>query len=261
MSIRSGYCDFHCHLDDECFSEKRWQLVDRCVSAGLEHIVTVADPFNDSSLTLTLEMLDRWRGIHAICGAHPHQADSYSPTVEKAVADFSRKAALLAIGEVGLDFHYDFASRENQYRVLTRQIALARDLDLPLVVHSRNAETDVLAILEKEKFDLPVVFHCFTGDKEAAAEIFRRGYAISLSGIITFKKADSLREIVKMAPLAQLFSETDAPYLSPEPRRGEINTPLGVIPVVQRIALIKELDEERIREAVAQNMQRLLKRN
>jgi TatD DNase family protein len=261
MSIRSGYCDFHCHLDDECFDENRWRLIDQCFASGLEHIVTVADPSKSASLALTMDMLARWNGMHAICGAHPHQADQYSAALERDMLDFRNKAALLAIGEVGLDYHYDFSSRENQLRALTRQVALARDLDLPLVIHSRNAEADVLALLEKEKFTLPVVFHCFTGDREAAAEIIRRGYGISLSGIITFKKADALREIAKMAPLAQLFSETDAPYLSPEPRRGETNTPLGVITVVQRIASIKELEEAQVKDAIAQNLLRLLSRN
>ncbi len=261
MSGNSGYCDFHCHLDDECFSENRWQLIDRCFSSGLDHIVTVADPCKSTSLALTADILSRRPGIHAICGAHPHQADQYTHTIEKEIGLFSNSVSLLAIGEVGLDFHYDFASRENQRRTFRRQIALARDLDLPLVIHSRNAEAEVLAMLDEEKFSLPVVFHCFTGSRHTAEEIVRRGYGISFSGIITFKKAEALRQIVKTIPLTQLFSETDAPYLSPEPKRGEINTPLGVIPVTKMIAALMELDEGQIKEAISQNLSRLLSRN
>jgi TatD DNase family protein len=116
----------------------------------------------------------------------------------------------------------------------------------------------VLKILDLEKFDPPVVFHCFTGNMSAAEEILKRGYCISISGIITFRKADELREIVKIIPLPQLFSETDSPYLSPEPKRGEINTPLNVIKVVEKIAALKNMDIAKINAAVTQNILRLL---
>jgi TatD DNase family protein len=165
------------------------------------------------------------------------------------------------VGEVGLDFHYDFAGHDNQKKVFARQIAIARETHLPLVIHSRNAETEVLEILAEEKFIQPVVFHCFTGNKPAAEEILKRGYSISISGIITFKKADALREIAKIIPLQQLFSETDSPYLSPEPRRGETNTPLNVIPVVEKIAEIKHMDVAQINAAVRQNLMRLQAKN
>jgi TatD DNase family protein len=134
-------------------------------------------------------------------------------------------------------------------------------LDLPLVIHSRNAETEVLEILAMEKFTLPVIFHCYTGNRPAAEEILQRGYCISISGIVTFKKADTLREIVKIIPLPQLFSETDSPYLSPEPRRGEINTPLSVIQVVEKIAAIKNVDTLQINAAISKNLLRLLAKN
>lgn len=261
MTSKTGFCDFHCHLDDDSFADNRWQIIEHCFLSGLDRIITVADPFKKTSLTLSEELLSRYPEIYAVCGAHPHQADQYSREVEKGIIDFVKKEKMVAIGEVGLDFHYDFASRENQRTSFKRQIALARDLNLPLVIHSRNAESEVLTMLNNEKFDLPVVFHCFTGNKQTAAEIIRRGYGISLSGIITFKKADALREIVKMIPLDQLFSETDAPYLAPEPKRGETNNPLGVIPVVKKIAMIKETSEEQIKDAISQNVIRLITRN
>jgi len=261
MTRKTGCCDFHCHLDDDCFAANRWQIIDRCFASGLDRIITVANPFKKTSLALSEEILSRYQEIYAVCGAHPHQADQYSREVEKDIFAFFKKSKIVAIGEVGLDFHYDFASRENQRYTFKRQIAMARDLNLPLVIHSRNAEAEVLTMLEDEKFNLPVVFHCFTGDKHAAAEIVRRGYNISLSGIITFKKADALRDIAKTIPLQQLFSETDAPYLSPEPKRGETNSPLGVIPVVEKIAAVKEIDEAQIKDAISQNLTRLITRN
>jgi len=208
------------------------------------------------SLAKTEEILAYHPNISAVCGAHPHQADQYTPEIEKIIFNFLKNEKIVAVGEVGLDFHYDFATRKNQINTFKRQIAIARELNLPLVIHSRNAEAEVLKILHLEKFALPVVFHCYTGNKHSAEEILQRGYYISFSGIITFKKADELREIVKIIPLKQLFSETDSPYLSPEPRRGEINTPLGVIQVLEKIAVIKNMDIAQINAAISQNFLR-----
>jgi TatD DNase family protein len=261
MLSKTGYCDFHCHLDDECFEKNRWQIIDRCFANGIVSIISVADPFKKMSLVQTEKILAYKPNIYAVCGAHPHQADQYSPEIEKSIFNFLKKEKIAAVGEVGLDFHYDFATHENQKNTFKRQIAIARELDLPLVIHSRNAEAEVLKILAMEKFSLPVVFHCFTGNKPAAEEILQRGYYISISGIVTFKKADALREIVKVIPLQQLFSETDSPYLSPEPRRGQINNPLGVIQVVEKIAAVKNLDAKQINTAVSQNLLRLLTKN
>ena len=261
MLSKIGYCDFHCHLDDECFEQNRWQIIDQCFSQGMASIISVADPFKKMSLAKTKEILAYNPNIYAVCGAHPHQADQYSAEIEKIILNFREKVKIRAIGEVGLDFHYDFATRENQINAFKRQIAIARELVLPLVIHSRNAEDEVLKILDLEKFTLPVVFHCFTGNMPAAEEILQRGYYISISGIITFKKAAELRGIVKIIPLKQLFSETDSPYLSPEPRRGAINTPLSVIQVVEKIAAIKKMDTAQINEAISQNLFRLLAKN
>jgi TatD DNase family protein len=258
MQNPKGYCDFHCHLDDECFDDNRRQVVEQCFSQGISKLISVADPFKETSLERTEEILTYHHDIFSVCGAHPHQADHYSPEVEKRISAFHEKNKMLAVGEIGLDFHYDFATRENQMNVFVRQIALAREMGLPLVIHSRNAEAEVLQTLRSEKFVLPAVFHCFTGSMAAAEEILRRGYSISISGIVTFKKADELREIVKIIPLGQLFSETDSPYLSPEPRRGEINTPLNVVKVVEKIAAVKDIDVAQINAAVNQNVLRLI---
>lgn len=252
-----GTIDFHCHLDDPCFEKNRWQLIDRCFASGFAKLLTVADPFNDGSMAITAEMLSYHPDIHAMIGAHPHQADGYSPEVEKKMVAFYRGHKTYALGEVGLDFHYDFSSRDNQARVFKRQIAIAREWSLPLVIHSRSAEANVLEILAQEKFPCPVVFHCYTGNRSAAAEILQRGYFLSFSGIITFKNAGELREIVEATPLAQLFSETDSPYLAPEPNRGTTNTPLAARLVVERIAAIKKTDSSSVNAETIKNFRRL----
>jgi TatD DNase family protein len=238
---QSGHIDFHCHLDDPCYDGDRWQIIDRCFASGFSKLVTVADAYEERSLALTEEILSYHDDIAGTVGAHPHQADRYSAAVEERIFGFLDHPRVLAIGEVGLDFHYDFAPRDRQVETFRRQVAVARECRLPLVIHSRKAERQVLEILAREKFAQPVVFHCYTGEWAEAEEIIARGYFLSFSGIVTFKKAEALREIVARTPLGQLLSETDSPYLSPEPDRGRTNSPLAVVRVVEKIAEIKDI--------------------
>ncbi len=254
---QAGHIDFHCHLDDPCFDDDRWLIIDRCFQAGFSRLVTVGDPYQESSLERTAEILDYHDAIAACAGAHPHQADGYSPEIEKRLLAFLDHPRVLAVGEVGLDFHYDLSRRENQEAVFRRQVAIARERSLPLVIHSRKAETLVLKILDQEKFSAQVVFHCYTGDAANAAEICGRGYFLSFSGIITFKKADELRAVVAATPLERLLSETDSPYLSPEPDRGRTNTPLSVVRVVEKIAEIKEIPIPGLLTQISNNFRRL----
>ncbi|HEX7501841.1 MAG TPA: TatD family hydrolase [Acidobacteriota bacterium] len=254
---QTGPIDFHCHLDDPCYAGDRWQTIDRCFASGFAQLVTVADAYEERSLGLTLEILSRHAGIECTVGAHPHQADHYSAAIEKRIYDFMKRSKVLAVGEVGLDFHYDLSARDSQVDAFRRQVAIARECRLPLVIHSRQAEQEVLDILAREQFAQPVVFHCYTGDWTTAAEIIARGYFLSFSGIITFKKAGELRTIVAKTPLGQMFSETDSPYLSPEPDRGKTNTPLAVVRVVEKIAEIKGIAIPELLSQINKNFQRL----
>ena len=253
----AGYIDFHCHLDDPCFDGERWRIIDECVASGFSRLVTVADAYDEKSLERTTEMLDYHAIMAATAGAHPHGADGYTPAIENRLLAFLDRCPVLAVGEVGLDFHYQLATRTNQEAVFRRQVAIARERSLPLVIHSRKAEGLVLKILAEEKFAPPVVFHCYTGDAASAAEIAARGYLLSFSGIITFKKADELRAIVAVAPRESVLSETDSPYLAPEPGRGRTNTPLAVMRVAQKIAEIREIEVAELLADVARNFQRL----
>jgi len=257
LMSQTGPVDFHCHLDDPCFDADRRQIMDRCFAAGFAKLVTVADAYEERSLAQTLEMIAYHAGVDCTVGAHPHQADHYSAAIEKRILDFLIHARILAIGEVGLDFHYDLSARDKQVEAFCRQVAIASECRLPLVIHSRKAEREVLEILSREKFAQPVVFHCYTGDRAAAAEIIARGYFLSFSGIITFKKAAELREIVASTPLEQMLSETDSPYLSPEPDRGKTNTPLSVVRVVEKIAEIKNIAVNDLQARIIQNVRRL----
>ena len=253
----AGHIDFHCHLDAPCFDNDRWRIIDRCLEAGFSRLVTVADASDEKSLAKTAEIIGYHDAIAAVAGAHPHQADGYSPLIERRLLAFLDRYPVLALGEIGLDFHYDLATRENQEAVFRRQVAIAQERSLPLVIHSRQAEGLALRILEQEKYSLPVVFHCYTGDGKVAEEIVCRGYFLSFSGIITFKNAESLRSVVTATPLAQLLSETDSPYLAPEPERGKTNTPLAVARVVERIAAIKNIGIQDVLDQIEMNVSRL----
>jgi TatD DNase family protein len=254
------FTDFHAHLDGPLFEPNRFPLIDQCVREGIDHIVTVADPNETGSLQTTAEVLRYSSHILAVVGAHPHQADFYSAEIETRILKFLENKTAIGIGEVGLDFHYQFADRQNQITVFQRQIAIAKEAGLPLVIHSREAEIEILEILNREKCSVPVIFHCYTGGIREAEEMTNRGFFISISGIVTFKNAEQLREVVRRLPLANLFTETDSPYLTPEPFRGKPNSPLLVRKVAEKIAEIKNIPLLELTQAVGQNLRSLVRK-
>ena len=251
------YTDFHAHLDDPLFEPNCFPLIDQCVREGIDRIVTVANPNEIGSIQTTAEMLRHSSHVLAVVGAHPHQADSYSAEIETRILKFLETQTAIGVGEVGLDFHYQFADRKNQINVFQRQIAIAKEAGLPLVIHSREAEFEILQILNREKCTVPVIFHCYTGGIREAEEMIKKGFFISISGIITFKNANHLREVVRRIPLANLFTETDSPYLAPEPFRGKPNSPLLVRNVAEKIAEIKNVPLSELTQAVGQNLRSL----
>lgn len=253
-----GYIDFHCHLDGEDFSENRKKLIENIFNSGISHIITVADPYDEKSHDITEEILNYNRNIFSMSAAHPHNADSYNLKIEKKILDFLEIEKVVGVGEAGLDYHYNLSKPENQIRVFKRQISIAKEAGLPLIIHSREAEKDVIGILEEFNFDNPVVFHCYTGNSEDAAEIIKRGYYISFSGIITFKKADYLRRIVSEVPFEKLFSETDSPYLAPVPFRGKTNSPEKVRYVADKIAEIKAIPVDDLNRKIEENFNRVI---
>ncbi len=250
--------DFHCHLDMKEFDDSRKEIVSACFNSGFSKLTTVADAYEVRSLDITKEILEYNENIFCTVGGHPHNANQYDELVEKRLLHFyeQHQQRTVAIGEIGLDYHYNFSTPENQVRAFKRQIALAKELELPLVIHSRKAENVTLKILEETSFTLPVVFHCYTGSMEDAQEILKRKYYISISGIVTFKNSAFLRDIVQVIPLDQLFTETDSPYLSPVPFRGKVNNPGRVSLVVEKIAEVKGISTETLNAAVNNNFNR-----
>lgn len=254
-----NFMDFHCHLDMKAFDHNREEIAAEFFNSGFSRLVTAADPYEANSFEKTREILSYHKNIYCTAGAHPHSADRYTPAIEKNLLDFIHGSGAVAVGEAGIDFHYNLSTPGNQLNVFKRQIAIAQELQMPLVIHSREAEALVIKTLEEAKFLFPVVFHCYTGNMENAREILKRGYYISISGIVTFrqKKTDYLRDIVREIPLDRIFTETDSPYLAPEPFRGNPNTPLSVRYVAEKIAEIKGIPVEKLNRCVNENFERL----
>ena len=256
--------DSHCHLADDAFAEDGEAVVDRARAAGLTHALCILAAENTTEITRAAALSARWPSIRFGVGIHPHQAGQFSANesdidtlVRAAVASVP---ATRAVGEIGLDYHYDFAPRPIQHTVFRRQIRLARTLDLPIIVHTREAEDDTLAILREESgSSVRGVLHCFTGTRHLAEEGLALGMHISFAGIVTFPKAAELREIVPLVPDDRLLCETDSPYLAPTPYRGKRNEPAFVVRVVEELAAIRGAVLETLQQQISRNFAALFR--
>lgn len=250
--------DSHAHLADEAFGPDAGAVVARARAAGVDAILCVVDASDRDEGARAGALARAWDGIRTTAGVHPHVAAAFAGRPEAAadlVAD--RLAAdpfARAIGEVGLDYHYDFAPRETQRAVFAAQVALAGATGLPLVVHTREADDDTVAILEREGGGrVRGVFHCFSGDRGLAAEAVRLGFHVSFSGILTFPKAEGIRLAAAGVPLDRLLVETDAPYLAPVPHRGRRNEPAWVALTLNALAEIRGIEPDAMEARIAVN--------
>ncbi len=256
----NGIIDFHCHLDHQDFDADRHDIISVCEKAGYERLVVVADPFSEVSVETTLSLMDRHPIVYGMCAAHPHAACDYCSKVENRTERIVAHDKCIGLGEAGLDYHYNFSTPDVQRQVFARQIELAAEYSLPLIIHSRKAEKDVLVLLEQNGFTGSVIFHCYTGTMEDAQKILDRGAFLSFSGIITFPKAGELREVLAATPLDRLFIETDSPYLAPVPERGKRNSPLLLPHTLKKAAELKGMSEEGLIEQLRQNFISVLKK-
>ena len=233
--------DSHCHLADDAFALDLDEVVDRARSAGLTSALCVLDQTADEERERFDYIAELWPEIGCAIGVHPHQAAKFQGqvgAVEHSVsAAFDGCSRSRAIGEIGLDYHYDFAPHELQQQVFREQVRLAYERDLPVVIHTREADTDTVDILRDEgKGLVRGVFHCFTGDVTLARQALDLGFYVSFSGIVTFRSADGIREAAKLVPDDRLLAETDSPYLAPVPHRGKRNEPAWVSRVIETLA-------------------------
>ena len=251
--------DSHCHLDFPDFEEEVEDVVRRAIAAGVRRIVTISTRVRRFDRVRALA--ERFPDVFCSVGTHPHnagEADERIVTAEE-LAALSEHPKVVAIGEAGLDYHYDHAPRAEQQEGLRRHIAAARLTGLPLVIHAREADADMAAIL-KEEFEAgayPAVLHCFSSGRDLAETGLKLGFTISFSGILTFKTADALRAIARDVPADRILVETDAPYLAPAPHRGRRNEPAYVVHTAAKLAEVRGVSREIIAEETSENFFRL----
>ena len=248
------YSDSHAHLTFDRFDEDREAVIERARQAGLSRIITVSSYPGDAEQCA--DLASRYSFIHFTAGVHPHEAKVWNAAAAEALRAAARRPKAVAIGEIGLDYHYDHSPRETQRAVFREQIGLARDLGLPIVIHTREAWDDTFTILEEERAgEIGGIFHCFSGGPEEAKRCLALDFYLSFAGPVTFKNAGLLPEAAMAAPLDRLLIETDAPFLTPHPFRGRRNEPAHVVLVAQRIAALKGLPAEVVGEETTRNLE------
>ena len=253
--------DSHCHIAGPEFADDLDEVIERAQVAGLAYALVILAADDELELTQAPVVSGRWPGVRFSIGVHPHAAAKFSADHDAAVrqveAALDAQPLARGLGEIGLDYHYDFAPRDVQQSVFARQIRLAKRRGLPIVIHTREADDDTFRILREEGEGATGVFHCFTGDRTAARRALDIGFCISLAGIVTFPRATELKEVARMVPLDRLLIETDSPFLAPVPHRGKRNEPAHVARVAEMIAQLRGVSPESIGEATQENFMRL----
>lgn len=247
--------DSHCHLNDRQFQRDQRQVLERARQQGVETIVCVGYDLPSSEEVLALA--EKYDNLYVVVGVHPHDAKGVDEKTYQALEKLAQSPKVVAIGEMGLDYYRDLSPRKTQQEVFRRQIQLARQLKLPIVVHDRDAHSEVMRILREEKaYEVGGVLHCFSGGWEMARECIDLGFYISLAGPVTYNNAKKPQEVARKVPLDWLLVETDAPYLTPEPLRGRRNEPANVRLVAEKIASLRGISLEEFASASSANTRR-----
>ena len=250
--------DTHCHLDDRQFDADRDAVIERAYKSGVEQIIAVGYDLVSSRRSVALAQSRP--GVFAAVGIHPHDAAKAPQDYLETLRELAKDRGVVAVGEIGLDFYRDLSPRTVQRKVFIEQLRLARELNLPVVIHCRDATADVYEILVREAVGLSGVMHCFSGNWENAKRFLGLGFYISIAGPVTFNKNSVLTEVVRNVPLGRLLLETDAPYLAPVPYRGKRNEPAYLVWIAQRVAEIRGTTLEEVAAATFSNALRLFLR-
>jgi TatD DNase family protein len=251
--------DSHCHLDHEQFNADRDAVIERAIEAGVGRMLAIGTGDGPPDLEAGIRMADLHPAIYATVGVHPHEASKATAETYKRLAELLRQPKVLALGEIGLDYHYDFSPREVQRDAFVEQMRVAADARKPIVIHTREAWEDTLALIEQHwtPTRLPGIMHCFSGTPKEAERCVALGFYLSFGGIVTFPKALDLQAAARVAPEHRILVETDAPYLAPVPRRGKRNEPAFVMETARKLAELRGTTLEAIAEATSANFERL----
>ncbi len=248
--------DTHCHLTFEPLAEGVEAVLERSREAGVTGWITVGTSLEDSGKAVALAA--QHESMHATVGIHPHDAKEADEQALDELRELARADGVVAIGETGLDFHYNFSKQPDQKRVFVAHLEIARELDLPVIIHSRNAFDETIEILDRHGAGLGgVVFHCFGGSADQADLLLERGYCISFTGVVTFKNAEAARQAAKSVPLDRLMVETDCPYMSPAPmRKQKPNEPALMVHTARLLAQLKGVSPGEFGQASTETAQR-----
>jgi TatD DNase family protein len=247
--------DSHSHIYMDRYSADREAVIARAAAAGVTQLLQVGCDLEDSQTAVALS--ERVSGIYAAVGVHPHNATSLTADVLEALAALTHHPKVLAWGEIGLDFHYDHSPRDVQQAAFTAQLQRACTCEMPVVIHTREAEPETLAVLRRHALPRGGHVHCFTGTPAMAEQVLALGLYIGFTGIVSFPKADNVREALRVVPLERLLIETDSPYLTPQPHRGKRNEPALVIHVAEAIAQVKGVPVTAVLEHSTRNFYQL----
>jgi TatD DNase family protein len=251
--------DSHCHLDDEQFDSDRVQTIERAVEAGIELMLSIGTGDGPPDLEAAVRLADVFEPVYATVGVHPHNAAKADSHAFDNLRTLLSHPKVIALGEIGLDYHYDFSPRERQREVFVEQIRIARAERMPIVIHTREAWDETVLLLQEHwaATGLPGIMHCFTGGPQEAKAALDLGFSLSFGGVVTFPKALENQEAARQVPLERLLIETDSPYLAPVPYRGKRNEPAFIVHTAQKIADLRGIQIEELEAATAKNFRKL----
>jgi TatD DNase family protein len=250
--------DTHCHLDDERFADDLDGILTRAREAGVSRLMTIGTGIGPPDLEAAVRLAARYEPVYATVGVHPHDASKADDTTIERLRDLVRHPKVLALGEIGLDYHYNNSPPEKQREVFAAQLALAAEAQTPVVIHTREAWEDTFRLLDRH-WDSSTggIMHCFTGGPREAERCLGMGFHLSFAGIVTYPKAEEIRQAARLTPIDRLLVETDAPYLAPVPHRGKRNEPAFVVETAKRLSEVRGEALETLAAAVCANWRRL----
>jgi TatD DNase family protein len=252
------FVDTHCHLDNEQFESDREAVIERARQSGVERMMAIGTGDGPPDLQTAVRLADSYPFVYATIGVHPHDASKASEETFTHLRELARHPKVLAIGEIGLDYHYDFSPRDVQRQVFERQLELAREARKPIVIHTREAWPDTLEIL-RALWQGEGIMHCFIGDEVQARQVLDLGFHLSFGGVLTFPKAESVRQAARITPPDRLLIETDCPYLAPVPHRGKRNEPAFIAETARRLSEVRGVALDEIARVTTENFERVCK--
>ena len=249
--------DSHCHLDNPKFAADIDGVMERAAQAGVNRMVSIGTGEGPRDMDCALKVAERYENVFATAGIHPHDASKAASESFAMLRELIRRPKCLAVGEIGLDYHYDFSPRDVQQHVFGEQLEIAREAQKPIIIHTREAWSDTLRMLREQWHSGPGIFHCFTGTAEEAMEAVDLGFYLAFGGVLTFPKSNSVREAARIVPANRLLLETDAPYLAPLPHRGKRNEPAFTALTAQKLAEVRDCSPEEIARQTTLNFDEL----